>query len=29
MCRPRNALFSMPLGTTIGDPSTNYQTYRK
>lgn len=27
--KQRNGLFSMPLGVTIGDGSTNYQTYRK
>ena len=27
--RQRNALFSMPVGLTVGDSSTNYQTYRK
>ena len=28
-CRQRNALFSMPVGLTVGDSSTNYQTFRK
>ena len=27
--RQRNALFSMPVGLTVGDSSTNYQTFRK
>jgi hypothetical protein len=25
----RHGMFSMPLSNTIGDKSTNYQTYRK
>ena len=27
--RQRNALFSMPVGLTVGDDSTNYQTFRR